>query len=67
MQTYTKPSIVGNESINGILPLVGLSAAKLAVVGVAAGLGLGSLMKGNGNFDSSHSKILSARKNFALN
>lgn len=68
MKPYVKPSIVGNESIGGIIPLAalaGLSAAKLAVVGVAAALGLASA-KGSGKIDSSHTKILAARKNFAL-
>ena len=65
METYKKPLIVGNESIDGIIPLAalaGMSAAKLAVVGVAAGLGLGAAMKGK--IDSSHTKILANRKNF---
>lgn len=67
METYKKPSITGNESIGGIIPLAalaGLSAAKLAVVGVAAGLGLGAAMKGK--IDSSHVQSLTARKNFLL-
>ena len=66
METYRKPVIVGNESVGGIIPLgalAGLSAAKLAVVGVAAGLGLASL-KGGNVIDSSRTKILAHRKNF---
>ena len=68
MRTYVKPSIVGNASIGGIIPLMaltGLSAAKLAVVGVAAGLGLAAA-KGGGKIHSSHTKVLTARKNFSL-
>lgn len=68
MKPYIKPTIVGNESINGIIPLAalaGLSASKLAVVGVAAALGLASA-KGGGKINSAHTKILAARKNFAL-
>ncbi|MBR2734030.1 MAG: hypothetical protein IKD80_07275 [Selenomonadaceae bacterium] len=63
MKPYVKPTIVGNESVGGIIPfaLAGLSAAKLAVVGVAAGLGLAAA-KGGGKIDSSHTKILAARK-----
>ena len=67
METYKKPLIVGNDSTEGIIPLAalaGLSAAKLAVVGVAAGLGLGAAMKGK--IDSSHTFALTGRKNFAL-
>lgn len=68
MEVYKKPLIVGNESADGIIPLAalaGMSAAKLAVVGVAAGLGLAS-MKGGNVINSSHTKILSTRKEFAL-
>ena len=68
MRPYVKPSIVGNELIGGIIPLgalAGLSAAKLAVVGVAAGLGLAAA-KGGEKIDSAHTKILTARKNFSL-
>ena len=68
MQSYKKPSIVGDASIGGIIPLAalaGLSAAKLAVVGVAAGLGFAS-MKGVNKINSSHTKVLATRKDFAL-
>lgn len=61
METYKKPTIVGEAAIGGLIPLIaGLSAAKLAVIGVAAGLGLGAAMKGK--IDSSHTKILAARR-----
>ena len=66
METYKKPTIVDNESVNGGIPLVlaGLSAAKLAVVGVAAGLGLGVLSRSK--IDSTHTDALTARKNFSF-
>lgn len=67
METYKKPLIISNESAEGIIPLgalAGLSAAKLAVVGVAAGLGLGAAMKGK--IDSLHTFALTERKSFAL-
>ena len=66
MTPYAKPTIVNAAAIGGILPLVGLSAAKLAVVGVAAGLGLGSLLKGNSILDLKRMNALTAQKNFAL-
>ena len=69
METYKKPTIVDNASIGGIIPLAalaGLSAAKLAVVGVAAGLGLGAASRGNGNIDSTHTDALTARKDFSF-
>ena len=68
LELYKKPLIVGNASIGGILPLAALSAAKLAVVGVAFGLGMGGLASKLGNkiINSSHTKILAARKSFAL-
>lgn len=69
METYKKPLIVGNESIGGIIPLgaiAGLSAAKLAVIGVAAGLGLGAAAKGVNVIDSTHINSLAERKDFAL-
>ena len=68
MELYKKPSIVGETTISGILPLAALSAAKLAVVGVAFGLGMGGLASKIGGkvINSSHTKILASRKNFAL-
>ena len=69
METYKKPTIVDNAAIGGIIPLAalaGLSAAKLAVVGVAAGLGLGALSKGSSKIDSTHTNILSPRKDFSF-
>ena len=69
LETYKKPLIVGNESIGGIIPLgaiAGLSAAKLAVIGVAAGLGLGAVAKGGNVIDSTHINALVARKDFGL-
>lgn len=69
METYRKPTIVAYESIGGIIPLAalaGMSAAKLAVVGVAAGLGLGAAMKGGHVIDSSRRKFFAVQKNFAL-
>ena len=67
METYKKPTIVDNAAIGGIIPLAalaGLSAAKLAVVGVAAGLGLGALSRGK--IDSTHTDALTARKDFSF-
>ena len=64
MKPYIKPTIVGNESINGIIPLAalaGLSASKLAVVGVAAGLGLAAA-KGGGKIHSANASVLTSRK-----
>ena len=71
LELYRKPSIVGDASIGGVMPLAalaGLSAAKLAVIGVALGLGVGSAATklGVNGINSSHTKILAARKNFAL-
>lgn len=43
MEKYCKPMVVDGMSAHGIIPaIVGLSAAKLLVVGAAAGLALGS-------------------------
>ena len=66
MEIYKKPTIVDNESANGGIPLAlaGLSAAKLAVVGVAAGLGLGALSRGK--IDSTHTDALTTRKEFSF-
>ena len=69
MDSYKKPSIVSDVSGDGIIPLAalaGMSAAKLAVVGVAAGLGLGAAMRGGRKIDSSHTFALTARKNFSF-
>ena len=73
MKPYVKPSIVGNESIGGIIPLgaiAGLSAAKLAVIGVAAlaGAAVGAAVarKGNNIIITEFTNALTARKDFGL-
>ena len=65
MEAYKKPAIVHVDSATGLIPLAGLSAAKLMAAGVALGWGILSA-KGGNVIDSSRTKILSARKNFAL-
>ena len=67
MEKYRKPIIADADSMRGILPLVGLSAAKLLVVGAAAGLGLGAASRGNNIIDSNYMQSLTFRKDFALN
>ena len=53
VESYKKPVILSTESINGAIPaifgLAGLSAAKLAVVGAAAGLAVGAASKKGGS------------------
>ena len=70
MEIYNKPAIIAHDSFRGvfpsvIMPIVGLSAKALTVVGAAAGLAHG-MAKGSNTIDSSRTNILSARKNFAL-
>ena len=69
MEKYIKPLISSNDSAHGVMPLagiVGLSAAKLLVVGAAAGLGLGAASRGNNIIDSNHMQSLTFRKDFVL-
>ena len=68
MKIYKKPLIVDVNSSEGLFPalqIVGLSAAKLLVAGVAAGLAVGAT-KGDGRINSNHTQTLTARKHFAL-
>lgn len=70
LEVYKKPAIGCRDFLNGIfpaaiMPIVGLSAKALAVVGAAAGLAAG-LASGDNRIDSTHTKILAARKNFVL-
>lgn len=54
MDKYCKPTIVGGGEINGLVPLAAIaamSAAELAVIGAASGLGLAAI----GGRDFSHS------------
>ncbi len=70
MEKYRKPIIAAADSMRGVFPLagiVGLSAAKLLVVGAAAGLGLGAASRGNNIIDSNHMQSLTFRRDFALN
>ncbi|MBO6179187.1 MAG: hypothetical protein J6O04_08440 [Selenomonadaceae bacterium] len=71
MAAYRKPAIISTVAIQSIIPLAavggaaasaigGLSAAKLAVVGVAAGLGLSR--KGSNIINSFHTRALNKRK-----
>ena len=67
METYKKPAIVDNATICGLIPaILGLSAAKLAVAGVALGLGLGAASKGGSIVDSAHTDALTTRKDFSF-
>lgn len=65
MESYKKPTIVHVDSATGLIPLAGLSAAKLMAAGVALGWGIIS-SKGGNVIDSSRTGNLTARKNFAL-
>ena len=70
MKPYIKPLITADLGVNGIVPALlggavaaikGLSAATLLVAGVAMGLS-----KGDKRIDSSHTQILTARKDFSF-
>lgn len=79
MRTYKKPIVVDFNTVQGILPLaglaggaavgvaelVGLSAAKLLVAGVAIGLGVGAASRGNNIIDSNHMQSLTFHKDFS--
>ncbi len=70
LEGYKKPVIVASDSFRGvfpavIMPIVGLSAKALTVVGAAAGLAHG-MAKGNITIDSSHTEILTVRKDFVF-
>ena len=72
MEIYKKPAIVSHNSSKGvipsaIMPLVGLSAKALAVVGAGLGLAAGmASSKGVNDIYFSHANALIARKNFEL-
>lgn len=63
MEKYCKPMVTSYPSIHGLIPaaaaIVGLSAAKLMVAGVAAGLAVGAASSSrNIHFDSTISQSL---------
>lgn len=72
MEIYKKPLISSRDFLNGvfpvaIMPLVGLSAKALAIVGAGVGLATGlASSKGVNDIDSMHTSTLTARKDFAL-
>lgn len=72
MEIYKKPAIVSHNYSKGviptaIMPLVGLSAKALAVVGAGLGLAAGmASSKGVNDIDSTHTSALTMRKDFAL-
>lgn len=68
LKLYRKPVAVSANTAHGLIPaaavIAGLSAAKLAVVGVAAGLAAGaSSSRGSNHINSGRTMTLTKRKN----
>lgn len=69
LEVYKKPVIGRRILFDGLIPaiapLIGLSAKALAVGGAVLGLAAG-MASGDNRIDSTHTKILAARKSFVL-